>query len=621
MRSPAELDQVQWHDLTHAYGPAADVPELIRALYEDDADTVGEAIHELYGNIHHQGTVYPASAPAVPFLAHAVLHVPGRRDELLTLLAVLADHDPEDTGSPHWPGRPVAAICAELARVLPQLLPCLADAARPVRRAALRVVGAVADLLPAEVRAAAERRVDELYAGDPVPAVRADALVVLARLGRETEALDSPFPEVRLAAALLAAEGSGPPYEKRLVDVFAEDGAEPDPGDDGSAWAGTTSPDDRLTHLLTRDVDAGLTVAARWIAAGDLGSRGSRLAGQIAETWRDREPEVLGLMLAALPHQKDAPGRAACLTTIGQWIERLPEPGADLRDTLHQYARSADESEAAPALLALARSRDPRALELVLRTPGPGTLRAAASACPGAADRLLPEIRRALACGATGNEAIDLIGALTGLGAAARRAQPELLDCLRTRRAAVVAARQVGLNGVVTPEITALLHEATHSTDPSLRAAAALAHHRLTGDAAPALRVFEGLLAARSPVHWHLSSLPPLGSAAAPLLPLIEPLLTARYEWTRMAAAEAHHTATGSPERAVPILAGLIGPTPVGLSALKALAAIGRVPEELRPALRAFAVSPLRLLPATPFSDVHPDEELRALARSLLEIH
>ncbi|MFD5619646.1 hypothetical protein [Streptomyces yangpuensis] len=620
MRSPAELDQIQWHDLTHAHGPAEDVPELIRALYGDDADTVGEAIDELYGTIHHQGTVYRASAPAVPFLAHAALHVPGRRGELLMLLAVLADHDPQDTGSPHWPGRPVAAICTELARVLTQLLPCMADTAREVRRAALRVVAAVADLLPAEARAAAERRVDELYATDPVPAVRADALVVLARLGRETEALDSPLPEVRLAAALLAAERSGPPYEKRLVDVLAEDAAEPDPGDDGFPWAGTTSPDDRLTHLLTRDVDAGLAVAARWIAAGDLGSRGSRLGRQIAETWRDREPEVLDLMLAALPHQRDARGRAECLTTIGRWIEYLPEPGADLRDTLHRHARS-DDPSAAPALLALARSRDPRALELVLRTPGPDTLRAAASSCPGAADRLIPEIRRTLASGATGNEAIDLIGALTGFGAAARRAQPELLDCLRTRRAAVVAARQIGLNGVVTPGITALLHEAVHSTDPSLRAAAALAHHRLTGEAAPALRVFEGLLTAGGPVHWHLSSLQPLGSAAVPLLPLIEPLLTARYEWTRMAAAEAHHTVTGSPERAVPVLAGLIGPTPVGLSALKALAAIGRVPEELRPALRSFAFSPLRLLPAMPFSEVHPDEELRALARSLLASH
>ncbi|WP_030848041.1 hypothetical protein [Streptomyces sp. NRRL F-4474] len=617
MRSPAELDAVDWHDLTHAYGPAADVPDLIRALYADDDDTVGEAIDELYGNIHHQGTVYPASARAVPFLAHAVLHAPGRRDELLMLLAVLADHAPQDTESPSWPGSSAAAICTELARVLPDLLPCLGDAERGVRRAALRVVAAVAGRLPAKARATAERRVEEVYTTDPVASVRADALVALDRFGRRDEAFDSPFPEVRLAAALLAAERSGPPYGKRLVDVLAEDGAEPDPGEDGFPWAGTGTQEDRLTEVLIRDADAGLAVAARWIAVGDLGGRGSRLGRLIAETWRDREPEVLALMLAALPHQRDTRASAHCLTAVGEWIERLPEPGADLRDALYDHARTAGDT-AAPALLALVRARDPRALELVLCHPGPQTLRAAAASFPGAADRLIPLIRRALAAGATGNDAIALIGALAHFGAAARQAQPEVLDCLRTRRAAVVAARRTGLGGVVTPEVTSLLQDAAESTDSSLSAAAAVAHHQLTGETGPALRVFEGLLTAQGPVHWHLSSLRPLGRAAAPLLPLIEPLLTARYEWTRMAAAEAHHTITGSPERAVPILAALVGPTPVGLRALEALAGIGRIPDELRPTLRSFASSPLRLLSATPFSEVHPDEELRALARRLL---
>ncbi|MFJ3794518.1 hypothetical protein [Kitasatospora sp. NPDC090091] len=618
MRSPDELDHVQWHALTHAYGSAEDVPELIRDLYREDGETVDEAIYELYGNIHHQGTVYEASAPAVPFLAHAVRHVPAKRDELLMLLAVLADHDPAIVDSPHWRTGPRAAICAELCRVLPDLLPCLGDPERGVRRAALRVVAVVAGQLPAELRDEVVAQLDELYDTDPVPAVRADAMVVLFRFGRELEPLASPLAEVRLAGAVIAAEQSGPPYSAELVAVIAEDGAEPDPGDDDFPWSSTTTQGEQLIRLLTRDPDACLAVASRWIAAGDLGSRGSWLAERVAETWRDHEPEVLGLLMAALPHQRDNAALAGRLREAGHWIELLPEPGGDLRDALHQYA-CADDETAEPALIALARSRDPRAVELVLGRPGARPLAAAAQSFPEAADRLIPAIRRELAAGATGNDGIALVQALVAFGSSARQAQPELVECLRTRRAAIVAARQLGLNGLRTPEVTELLAEAVRSTDASLSCAAAVAHYRLTKDADPALRVFEELLSDSGRNHWYLSSLEPLGSAAAPLLPLVEELLESGHEWTRTTAAEAHHSITGSPDRAVPLLAELVAPTPVGLRALKALAAIGHAPEELRPTLRAFSFSPLRVLVDSPYSGQdHPDEELRASARSLL---
>lgn len=85
---------------------------------------------------------------------------------------------------------------------------------------------------------------------------------------------------------------------------------------------------------------------------------------------------------------------------------------------------------------------------------------------PEAADQLIPVICRELAAGATGNTGIALVGALAPFGAAARQAQPELVDCLKTRRAAIVAARQIGLNGIRTREITDLLRNASQSTDP-----------------------------------------------------------------------------------------------------------------------------------------------------------
>lgn len=65
------LDEVPWSALYHAYGTAADVPGQLRKLRE--ASTSGDAIHELFGNIWHQGTVYEATSFAVPFLVELAI--------------------------------------------------------------------------------------------------------------------------------------------------------------------------------------------------------------------------------------------------------------------------------------------------------------------------------------------------------------------------------------------------------------------------------------------------------------------------------------------------------------------------------------------------------------------
>lgn len=66
----SDLDQIPWKDLTHAYGSAEDVPDLLRALKTAPPELQGEEspLWHLYGNIWHQGTVYEATAFAVPFL-------------------------------------------------------------------------------------------------------------------------------------------------------------------------------------------------------------------------------------------------------------------------------------------------------------------------------------------------------------------------------------------------------------------------------------------------------------------------------------------------------------------------------------------------------------------------
>lgn len=58
------LGTIAWNTRTHAFGEATNVPSLLRAVADgDDA-----AISELFNTIWHQGTVYDATAAAVPFL-------------------------------------------------------------------------------------------------------------------------------------------------------------------------------------------------------------------------------------------------------------------------------------------------------------------------------------------------------------------------------------------------------------------------------------------------------------------------------------------------------------------------------------------------------------------------
>src|SRR5688500_6475339 len=85
------LDTTDWASLTHAYGPATDVPDLLRALLSPDPEEREEAVYELFGNIWHQGTVYPASAAAVPF-SYELLVAPGAqpKSEIAHLIASIA---------------------------------------------------------------------------------------------------------------------------------------------------------------------------------------------------------------------------------------------------------------------------------------------------------------------------------------------------------------------------------------------------------------------------------------------------------------------------------------------------------------------------------------------------
>ncbi|MFJ4824817.1 HEAT repeat domain-containing protein [Streptomyces bacillaris] len=231
----ADLDALPWASYGHAYGSAEDVPGCLRALAGDDDAAADEAQSELYGSILHQGSVYEASAKAVPFLAR-IAAADIRTAEVLLLIGGIAeggeDPSPEagdgppaeaEDGSPAEAGDELPArvsgeagesdeVACRRAVVaqLPLLLGALDHQDRAVRQAAAWAAGwtgaAGAD---AAVPALRDRA-----AVETAPLVRAELLSALAQLDPEgtaraaTEAIgpDGSPPELRIAALLASAD-------------------------------------------------------------------------------------------------------------------------------------------------------------------------------------------------------------------------------------------------------------------------------------------------------------------------------------------------------------------------------------------------------------------------------
>ncbi|KAI4602773.1 hypothetical protein KJ359_007991 [Pestalotiopsis sp. 9143b] len=95
----AGLSDIDWSNLEHAYGPADDVPPLVRKLQSSDEEEITSAYHVLYTNIFHQGSRYSASSAVVPFLYRLAISPKTLfREDILRLLTRLAVGEPTH----HW---------------------------------------------------------------------------------------------------------------------------------------------------------------------------------------------------------------------------------------------------------------------------------------------------------------------------------------------------------------------------------------------------------------------------------------------------------------------------------------------------------------------------------------
>ncbi|KAF5562479.1 hypothetical protein FPHYL_5673 [Fusarium phyllophilum] len=92
----AGLDSIDWSNHTHAYGPADDVPHILRELQSTNPDVYKTALDTCWSNIYHQDTRYSASVATIPFL-YALLDSPATKDRevILYLIVSLAIGDPD----------------------------------------------------------------------------------------------------------------------------------------------------------------------------------------------------------------------------------------------------------------------------------------------------------------------------------------------------------------------------------------------------------------------------------------------------------------------------------------------------------------------------------------------
>ncbi|MFE5970658.1 PBS lyase [Streptomyces sp. NPDC056460] len=94
------IEEVDWASLGHAYGPADDVPELLRGLASADPAERETALDGMYGAVHHQGDVYDSTLACIPFLLELVAD-PAVQDrgcivELLTSIGGIELDDDEE---------------------------------------------------------------------------------------------------------------------------------------------------------------------------------------------------------------------------------------------------------------------------------------------------------------------------------------------------------------------------------------------------------------------------------------------------------------------------------------------------------------------------------------------
>ncbi|WP_143765334.1 hypothetical protein [Catenulispora acidiphila] len=603
------------------------MPELLRALVSGDEEQAAEAVYELYGTIWHQGSVYPATIPAVPFLVRiAVSGAAGAQTpELLGLLADIASSsDPRGVEDRDAVRSAVGAHTETIAGLLEH-----PDA--PTRAAALFVL--VHASSPSRIRPLILQRWDAETEALP----RAEVLRAMMRVDSETAAVlaggvlsagasgDLPGDAVLRLSAALAWIRAGRAMDERvrdaalngegeLFDQFITALAE---------HQGTHSAIELLAEALDRSHEAPIEVAEQYVSTARF----------LIVNYRSA-PALLAEPLARLLDRPDLARRViAVLELIG------PDAvGPATRDRVAALAAGADgdadDGVDDEALACLTRWNDPIVPSLLARALGdhPQIFNGVTEATPLPFDAdLLTAIRHRLAeiCDAAHepspdagnlfaavqnrNEPIHLAKILTSWGSSANPAEPELTRLLAVRPA--VAAKALAAIGARSLEAMAMLRRVAATADDGdairARLAAAQAIRVLTQDTDPLVAaVHFGLTAEsknpddRAAAAEAATELPEHTDLLAPLLlqvldgiPVPTPSLPAHQ--ARMKLGHALWLLTGRPESLIDVLRGTLDLAGEMFTAWTVVTAadlaaeLGPAARELAPALEAALAEPV----------------------------
>ncbi|MFD6244636.1 HEAT repeat domain-containing protein [Streptomyces roseolus] len=596
------IEEVDWASLGHAYGPADDVPELLRGLASPDPAEREAALDGMYGAVHHQGDVYDSTLACIPFLLELVAD-PAVQDrgaivELLTSIGgIELDDEDDDLDGPAGPGPgdadfvPAAnfAMAAAAVAAGADVFLGLLDGPDPEARLAAPV--ALASLHPDPALVLSLLR--ERLTAEPDTEVR---LALVAAVGRialrhaslRAETVDwlawlaraAQDPGLRLAAlAQLArcAPGRIPQDIVRWVTELLEEirtAPRPEPEDKGCEAGAARMPVTLVGHVrelledqvagrrtpwteellrtlhgaLDDRVDDRIALILAQLRSPDPGQRSDAiwLCGGLIRLWRGRYEEVVALVGAQLS-DPDARLRDAATS----FLERLFELGAPAADALADVlaARAAGAS-AAPGGLGRPTGRTGR----------DGALLALARSGDG---RAVPLLARALE--GPGEVRRELLYTVGGLGPAAaglapllrrRLAAVELDEDLYDRAAPLLHALAAVRGGQALPEVLRVLRGAPEYRGDCVREAAA-------------------------------RTLGAFGPAAREAVPELRELLGSGSAAVSAAAARALWAVEGDAEAVVPVLVRWLRPGSSGTDRCAAAQALGAIGPAAAGAARA----------------------------------